>query len=162
MIWELVGAVLLGGAGLLFLVAPMLRRDPPEETAPDPFEVEETRRGRAVDALREIEFDRATGKLSDQDYASQKARYTALAVQAMREERAAAPDDADIEAMIAARRHGTAGGACLRCGPRPEPDAVFCSACGLRLPTGRFCSRCGAAVPADGRFCERCGAQAAA
>ena len=35
-------------------------------------------------ALREIEFDRATGKLSDADYDELKARYTARAIDAMR------------------------------------------------------------------------------
>ena len=38
----------------------------------------------AIVALREIEFDRATGKLSDADYADLKARYTQRALDAMR------------------------------------------------------------------------------
>ena len=37
-------------------------------------------------ALREIEFDRATGKLSDVDYADLKTRYTREAIDAMRRE----------------------------------------------------------------------------
>ena len=40
-------------------------------------------------ALREIEFDRETGKLSDADYSELKARYTEAAVLAMRQEDAA-------------------------------------------------------------------------
>lgn len=63
----------------------------------------------AVDALRELEFDRATGKISDADYASLKARYTQKALRVMR------ADDRIV---------------CDRCGPRPEPDAAFCSSCG--------------------------------
>lgn len=162
MIWELLAALVLGIGAVWFILVPMRRPGLPAARAVDPFDAEETRSGRAVDALREIEFDRATGKLSDEDYASLKARYTGLAVQAMRDERAAAPDDADIEAMIAARREGAAENTCITCGPRPEPDAVFCSTCGLRLPTGRYCSACSAAIPSDGRFCERCGVKAAA
>ncbi|HEY8310087.1 MAG TPA: hypothetical protein VIG47_05990, partial [Gemmatimonadaceae bacterium] len=38
----------------------------------------------AVDALREIEFDHVTGKLSDTDYAELKSSYTQSAVAAMR------------------------------------------------------------------------------
>src|SRR4051812_50019664 len=38
----------------------------------------------AVVALREIEFDRATGKLSDSDYGELKTRYTEHALAAMR------------------------------------------------------------------------------
>src|SRR3954469_13767070 len=83
----------------------------------------------AVVALREIEFDRVTGKLSDADYAELKERYTARALQAMR---AAAPsaagtDDA-IEAAVRAYRERMKS--CAACGPRPEPDAVYCSNCG--------------------------------
>lgn len=70
----------------------------------------------AVDALREIEFDHATGKLSEQDYTHLKATYTQRAVDAMR------AGDAGVSVPV-----------CARCGPRPEPDAVFCSECGSAL-----------------------------
>jgi hypothetical protein len=68
----------------------------------------------AVDALREIEFDHATGKLSESDYASLKTSYTQRAVVAMR--------GAESGAVV-----------CGVCGPRPEPDAAFCSECGRQL-----------------------------
>ncbi len=41
----------------------------------------------AIDALREIEFDRATGKLSDEDYTSLKAAYTRSALVELRSRR---------------------------------------------------------------------------
>lgn len=66
----------------------------------------------AVDALRELEFDRETGKISPVDYESAKARYT--------------------EQALAVMRAGTAG-VCEKCGPRPERDAAFCSNCGSPL-----------------------------
>ena len=158
MIWELVAALVLGGVGVWFMLSPLVRLSPQALPPPaEPFDVEETERSRAVEALREIEFDRATGKLSDEDYGALKSRYTALAVKAMRQERAAEPDDASLEAMIAARRQGSAVGACPTCGLRPESDAVFCSSCGVRLPTGRFCTACAAPLPQDAGFCERCG-----
>lgn len=68
----------------------------------------------AVDALRELEFDRATGKISDADYASLKARYTNKALTVMRAG----------DRLV-----------CDRCGPRPEPDAAYCSNCGAPLAT---------------------------
>lgn len=70
----------------------------------------------AVDALREIEFDHVTGKLSEQDYTQLKATYTQRAVDAMR------AGDAGATVPV-----------CGRCGPRPEPDAAFCSECGAAL-----------------------------
>lgn len=86
---------------------------------------------RAVDALREVEFDRATGKLSDDDYVALKSAYTAEAVQAMRAaEPAGAPDDA-AEALI--ERYRAQVVSCPTCVERPEPAAVFCSSCGRRL-----------------------------
>ncbi|MES2125105.1 MAG: zinc ribbon domain-containing protein [Gemmatimonadota bacterium] len=95
---------------------------------PDP---EETPRGQALLALKEIEFDRATGKLSDEDYAALHTRYTASALAAL----AAAPGAEDrVEAMIAEH-------AAQLDGPS------FCSACGTRLPAGaRFCPQCRAVV----------------
>jgi len=71
----------------------------------------------AVDALREIEFDHVTGKLSDTDYAELKSAYTQSAVAAMRGR------DADHVSDVI----------CTRCGPRPEQDAVYCSECGNAL-----------------------------
>jgi hypothetical protein len=66
----------------------------------------------AIDALREIEFDRATGKLSDTDYDSLKASYTERALAAMR---------------------STENLECENCGQRPETNARFCSRCGRAL-----------------------------
>jgi ribosomal protein L40E len=63
----------------------------------------------AVDSLRELEFDRETGKISDADYAPLKARYT--------------------EQALVVLRAGNAP-VCEVCGPRPQPDAQFCSNCG--------------------------------
>jgi hypothetical protein len=118
--------------------------------------------GDVVGALREIEFDRATGKLSDADYDVLKARYTAEAVGALRAADADAidPDASDLAEQAILRYRKRAGG-CVECGPRPEPDAVYCSTCGRYLP-GR-CTGCGAAVsePAA-RFCAACGRTLAA
>jgi hypothetical protein len=112
----------------------------------------------AVVALREIEFDRATGKLSDADYEELRTRYTESALQAMRSGAASAPDDAAEAAVLAYRSRMKS---CARCGPRPEPDAVYCSSCGSFLPGE--CASCGARVTEPGAaFCTSCGRQLAA
>jgi hypothetical protein len=116
----------------------------------------------AIVALREIEFDRATGKLSDTDYAELKSRYTARALAAMRargESGADASPEDLVEATVLAYRARLKS--CVRCGPRPEPDAVYCSNCGSFLD--EKCAGCGRVVEEAGAaFCAGCGRQLAA
>jgi hypothetical protein len=117
----------------------------------------------AIVALREIEFDRATGKLSDADYADLKTRYTRRALATMRAVDATAsvaPEVADAaEAAVLAFR--TRIRSCARCGPRPEPDAIYCSNCGAYLD--EKCAGCGrVVVEAGAAFCAGCGRQLAA
>ena len=116
----------------------------------------------AIVALREIEFDRATGKLSDSDYADLKTRYTQRALDAMRASGAVtadAPVEDVVEAAVLAIRARLRS--CARCGPRPEPDAIYCSNCGAYLDVK--CAGCGRVVEEAGAaFCAGCGRQLAA
>ncbi|MBK5187210.1 MAG: zinc ribbon domain-containing protein [Gemmatimonadaceae bacterium] len=115
-----------------------------------------TPRVEAVQALREIEFDRETGKLSDSDYDALKTRYTREAVAAMRDEEAglAGSEGDAAEAVILQYKRRQLG--CAVCGPRPEPDAIYCSTCGRYLAAS--CARCRAPITEIGaRFCAACG-----
>jgi hypothetical protein len=138
MVLEAVAAALVGLAGLVLVLEPLLRRHRhPLPPAAEPIDPEETPRGVALSALKEIDFDRATGKLSETDYHFLKAKYTALALEALRAAESPAtflPAEALIAARVQALRAGESGALrCRTCGPRPEPDAIFCSTCGLRL-----------------------------
>lgn len=149
---ELVAGAAVGLAALALVLEPLFRRLPPPTAAldddePVPLEEVDEPKVRALLALREIEFDHATGKISDEDYTSLKATYSARALAAMKDEDAAAaaalaapspsapsapaspsnePDAA--EALIRRARSGPRG--CPQHGARPEADAVFCSECG--------------------------------
>ncbi len=134
---EALAAGLVGVAAFWLVLQPLLRpeRRPPRPV--EPLDPEETPKGIALSALKEIDFDRETGKLSEGDYEFLKAKYTKAALEALRLESDRKPSDA-AEAMIAAkvraiRSAGSARPACGTCGPRPEADAVFCSNCGARL-----------------------------
>ena len=169
MIPLIVGTLLALGA-MAFVLAPLFRELPTPRSmanaardarADDEHENSE----RAVDALREIEFDRATGKLSDSDYVALKTRYTEEALSAMRAEtrQAATLTDAELEAVIRRQREGASSSsrACPTHGPRAEADAVYCSDCGRYLLGA--CDQCGATVSAPGaRFCDSCGHRLAA
>jgi len=141
---EAFAAALLGLLALWLVLRPLVH--PTERSTPvfEPIDPEETPKGVALAALKEIEFDRETGKLSDADYESLKAKYTAEALAALRMEAAesAAVSAANMPEAVAGTTTGTVTGtgaprsnrvACATCGPRPEPDAVFCSTCGRRL-----------------------------
>jgi cytochrome c-type biogenesis protein CcmI len=105
----LVGA-LLSLIALSFVLYPLLFDS--KSVSAQHQEIAEPQRNPALEALREIEFDRETGKLSDADYSALKTEYTQRAVTVMR-----AGDNP----------------VCPNCGPRPEQDAVFCSNCGTAL-----------------------------
>src|SRR3990172_8904169 len=174
MVLEILGAVGLGLLVLWLVFEPALGRSRPGLAIPEPEAPEETLRGVALLALKEIEFDRETGKLSDPDYQMLKARYGAEALAALEAEESVAtrPADAgDPEELISARLQllrsarstgSPASHSCPRCGPRPEADALFCSRCGIALAGAGFCSSCGAPLPAESRFCAGCGTKVAA
>lgn len=105
----LVIGTLLAVAALSFVLYPLLIGAYPSSTTQ---QGEKASENRAVDALREIEFDRATGKLSDSDYDSLKASYTQKAIDAMR---------------------ASGNALCENCGYQTEVGAKFCSRCGKPL-----------------------------
>jgi hypothetical protein len=165
----LVVGVLLAIATLAYVMWPLFRGAGERATVPNargavPRRAEDL----AVRALREIEFDRATGKLSDSDYEQLKARFTADAVRAIRAAGdAAAPAHAttaspvtDTESLVRAARSGVR--TCPLCDTiAPEPGAVYCSTCGGFLPG--VCAHCGSPVgEASARFCASCGNRLAA
>ena len=138
MVAEAVVAALVGLAALFLVLQPLFGPSGTPLQPPEPLDPEETPRGVALAALKEIDFDRETGKLSEGDYQFLKAKYTAIAVEALRAEREEG-NAQSIEAIVAAQVRalrdsgGEARPRCTVCGPRPEPDAVFCSTCGLQL-----------------------------
>jgi len=168
-----VAGILLAAGGIYFVLEPILRpesgagtrdegqgadegEDPDDDLSPQAV---------ALRALKEIEFDRATGKLSDADYETLKAKYTAEALAALRTE-AETRDEGRGMSLAPAVTHPSSPvprPTCPTHGPRPETDAEFCSECGTRLASAPgYCSRCGASLERDARYCHACGARTAA
>lgn len=138
MLIEALAAGIIGVALLWLVLQPILGT--PQLALPhlDPLDPEETPQGQALLALKEIEFDRATGKLSDDDFAELTARYSAAAI-------------ATLDAPPSVLR-------CLTHGPRAEADAHFCPECGAGLVTENdACAACNFAVQPDAAFCAGCG-----
>lgn len=164
-----VGIVLLCAA-VWFVLLPILRPRAVAASADQGADADDDLSPRAVAlrALSEIEFDRATGKLSPGDYDMLKARYTREAVDAMRGER---EEPAPTATPVIPLRRASPQlqpipvRSCPVHGPRPEAGAVFCSECGRRVGAqdqDRFCTKCGTPLEPESRFCGRCGSRVAA
>lgn len=173
---ELVTGAIVATVALGAVLEPLLRNQralrrvavTPLDDEEDPLDLEESGSAkiRALLALREIEFDRATGKLSDADYTMLKQKYSQSALEAIKQERAnespvsgseQEPDDA--EALITkakAQRQST----CPTCQSGLEPGSIFCSNCGRSLTVADAlprCWMCGAEHVVDAKFCGECG-----
>ncbi|HET6837189.1 MAG TPA: hypothetical protein VFH24_04040 [Gemmatimonadales bacterium] len=133
---EAIAAALVGLAALWLVIHPLFQTRRPDLPA-EPPDLEETPRGVALAALKEIDFDRETGKLSEADYHVLKAKYTAAALEALRSDGAVSLVESlgaiNATSVPVARGDSAARWLCKTCGPRPEPNPMFCSTCGLSL-----------------------------
>jgi hypothetical protein len=170
---ELIVGILLATGAVFFVLRPIFQlsslaspvtlsgdegEDPDDDLSPQAV---------ALRALKEIEFDRATGKLSDADYDALHAQYQAAALEALRGDEGRGTGDGVARPAPTRPSSPVPRPSCPVDGPRPEPDAVFCSTCGRRLAerdggTTGYCARCGTTLEAGARFCARCGSRIAA
>ncbi|MCS7001831.1 MAG: zinc ribbon domain-containing protein [Dehalococcoidia bacterium] len=131
------------------------------------------RRDRIYQALRDLEFDQATGKVSAEDYAELSAEYKRQAIALLKQiddeqREAVLALDREIENAIAAQRArrapanptegdvATARRRCVACGASTDPSDRFCRRCGVA--TTATCPKCGVASRPNDRFCGSCGA----
>jgi hypothetical protein len=101
----------------------------------------------ALRAIKELEFDRAMGKLSDADWQEMSGRLRARASRLMRQLDEGAgyrgQIERDLASRLATRTAGATGaqdgdgtpaaGACAACGTLNDSDARFCKHCGQTL-----------------------------
>ncbi len=133
--------------------------------------------GLAVQGLRELEFDREMGKLSDPDYASLKASLEGRALQAMAAlQRFKEQDRAADLAVVTVRpklREAAAIADEIAAMSKPPPAIPIVSGIGNLPPPVtspraaiteigggrriRFCPQCGMRTPMAGNFCGECG-----
>jgi hypothetical protein len=89
-------------------------------------------------SIKELEFDHAMGKVSDQDFAEMGLRLRTRAAGLLRQLDAGASYSSQIEQELARRLAAAPPG---QTGPR----------------AGGFCTQCGAAMAASAKFCGQCG-----
>jgi hypothetical protein len=119
-------------------------------------------------AIKDLENDHATSKLSDADYRSLRAKYEAKAVAILQEldnvvgskpSARVMRDDGAVEREIARlRRAAATNGAlkCIQCGTPHAAEDVFCAKCGASL-RGMRCPTCGKRAAVGDKFCSKCG-----
>jgi hypothetical protein len=154
----LASGALLGTIALLWASLRTLSGDAPlpvdlEAVAGRPHEVDPLgeRKRRVLRALKDLETERALGKIDDADYATIAARYREDAKALMRDmDQQAAPARVEAEKAAVeylARRRVRAPNvvgterepvksariSCSGCGVSNEPDATFCKRCGAPL-----------------------------
>ncbi len=159
------GSLLVGLALLLavafYVAQPILEGRGVREKPVTPAERLAAERETVLNALRDLDFDHATGKIANEDYEPQRAALVAQgiailklietaqparsteaveqAVAPRRKGRAGRSLDEQIEAEIEARRRAAAPaeGACPKCGTPAKPGDKFCAKCGAQLPEAR-------------------------
>ena len=163
-------AVLIVASVALFVAAPLgggllaARRAGREAAEAERLEHE---RALAMQGLRELEFDREMGKLSDSDYESLRVTLEGRALSAMQSIEA-------LQRIIEEQRRAAAPAVAAAPGAKPalhieparrvEPPrlAQFPAFGTVRTAAAaprnlRFCPQCGSRTVADARYCAECG-----
>jgi len=146
----IMGAASLVGLAVLRSLRPLLAPEEDERPAVVGQRVRaglEQEKALVLRTIKELEFDRAMGKLSDEDFHEMGGRLRGRAARLIRQLDAGVNYRAQIEADLAKRLgtdslgRGTAAekanaepeGTCARCSTVNDPDARFCKGCGEKL-----------------------------
>jgi hypothetical protein len=140
------------GAQALRTVLPLV--GPPPEDAPEVLgdrarAALEREKTLVLRSIKELEFDRGMGKVSEKDFGEMSARLRARAARLMRQLDAGSIYREQIEKEID-RRIATNVGRTLS-GPPSASDKA--------PSTGAGCAACAAVNDVDARFCKQCGAR---
>jgi hypothetical protein len=120
-------------------------------------------------SIKELEFDRAMGKLADADFDEMSARLRARALGLMRQLEAsdAVPRErierelADRLSRDSQRRASRGGEARMGAAAASAGPAAAATATADAAPAGTVCAACGTSNDGDARFCKECGTRLA-
>jgi hypothetical protein len=187
-----IGSILLSLALFLlvaaFVARPLLERANTANASAAPADDLIAQREAVLIELRDLDFDHETGKVSEDDYATQRARLVAKGVETLKALAAVKPGhaapanlDDEIENAVAARRRAKTGlppasvddeienAVAARRKAKSAPAATSAeaeveTAASQRRDFTRtssfakFCPQCGTAAQPGDKFCAKCGA----
>ncbi len=177
----LIGMVILAGAAY-YISRPLLR--PAHAATVSGLDVQslEAQRDSLYTQIKELDQDHETGKVNDEDYTRLRAALVAQAAEVLKQidragarsapapglkPAAVAGGDAEVEALIAARRKTQSAAArktsdadleaAIVARRRTPVAAVATAVAEIPDPPVMACPKCGRPVKADDAFCAKCG-----
>jgi cytochrome c-type biogenesis protein CcmI len=154
----MVAAALIIAGVALFVAAPLAGGLPAarrKSARQSDLERLEHERSLAVQGLRELEFDREMGKLSDSDYESLKAQLEQRALTAMQSSDKI-NDDARKSSVVRELIPPSPSAEPAR-RAEPAPVLMMRTDASAKAPRVRFCPQCGTRTLKDARYCAECG-----
>jgi double zinc ribbon protein len=146
----IIGFILLSAA-LVFVSRPFWEKR--KKGTKDSTATLVNRRESVLAALRDLDFDFKTGKVSEEDYQPLRAQLLVEAAQYIESEK---NRDEKLEALIQARRKAPQKIKCQHCDGPIEADQHFCANCGSPVHN-ELCPSCGRKNRAGDLFCSSCG-----
>lgn len=162
------GAILIGIAILVvaipYVMNPLVNERKKQPVKATPLKKDEKGGQKdALEAIRDLDFDFQTGKVTQEDYESLRAQLVLEAAEYLQTKQ---QEDEKIEAMIRAHlQQVKTTVVCEKCRGVICPQDRFCPACGIPVesrkepeaPAEAHCPNCGKTVHARDLFCTACG-----
>ncbi len=157
----------LGAIVVAFVLLPVFSSEAPgtrfglDEVEREQVDLSDAK-NRLLDAIKDLDFEKDAGKVSDQDYQAARDDYMAQVAAVMARIDELAPEPAK-KAEAKKSDAGRPSVACPSCKETNPQGSKFCLECGTALATeAPPCASCGEPLPAKAKFCVECGTKVGA